>query len=444
VTVRATVVIVSWNGAALLRRCLPALRAQTLPDGATFDTVVVDNASADDTLSLLDSDFPWARVVRNSENLGFAGGNNSALRDVSTPFAVLLNNDAVPEPGWLEALLAPFDEAGGEQLAITTGKVLFAPRFAQLQLSTPGFSPGPQDTRELGVQVHRVELDGTDVTGNLLWDSATYGQEAGFRWTRPDGEILLPLDGEGPWKLSLVAMAERPKAMTLAWRGGTVSASIPAGEPGPVQLELPAGLPVVDVVNNAGGVFLDTGYGADRGFQRIDDGRYDSPREVFAGCGNGMAVRTEVGHEAGWFDEGFFLYYEDTDLSWRIRSRGWQARYVPTAVLRHEHAASSGENSELFTFHVERNRLLCLVTNATVGLALREVFRYPVTTASMVRHRAVSRAALRLRIRIMLSFLRLLPRALWRRARIGHAARTGRTQLQSLFTTYDSWLGGTD
>ena len=61
--------------------------------------------------------------------------------------------------------------------------------------------------------------------------------------------------------------------------------------------------------------------------------------------------------EVGLFDERFFLYYEDTDLSWRGRMRGWRYGYVPTSVVRHEHAASSGEGTELFRYFVERNRL---------------------------------------------------------------------------------------
>ena len=71
---------------------------------------------------------------------------------------------------------------------------------------------------------------------------------------------------------------------------------------------------------------LRDGSGADRGFQEVDEGQYDEPAEVFTACGNGMALRTAVGREMGWFDEAFFMYYEDTDLSWRWRSRGWSVQ----------------------------------------------------------------------------------------------------------------------
>ena len=119
-TALATVIIVNYNGAHLLPACLDAL-AEQADDVTTFDTVVVDNASADKSRELLARDYPWARVIASPTNLGFAGGNNLALRQVSTPYAVLLNNDAVPEPGWLRNLLDPFRQPGSHNVGIATG-----------------------------------------------------------------------------------------------------------------------------------------------------------------------------------------------------------------------------------------------------------------------------------------------------------------------------------
>ena len=87
-------------------------------------------------------------------------------------------------------------------------------------------------------------------------------------------------------------------------------------------MRLPAGTPAGDVINNAGGVVLREGYGADRGFQQPDRGQFDEPEEVFTACGNGLALRTDLGATVGWFDDDFFMYYEDVDLSWRFRARG--------------------------------------------------------------------------------------------------------------------------
>ena len=417
---RATVVVVNWNGAHLLPACLEALRRQTAMDAHVW---VVDNASSDGSRELLARDFPEVRVLANPDNRGFAGGNNTALVEVTTPYAVLLNNDARPEPTWLEHLLAALEADDG--LAAVTSKVVFAPRFLPLQLATTGFSPGVHDPRELGLRIASMSVDGDDVTERVLWERLTYGPEgegaARFRWTRPAGELLVPVEGDRDHEVVVRWAAETTKDAELA---GIMLPVTP--ELTDVTVTVPADTPTVDVVNNAGSIVFTAGYGADRGFQDIDAGQYDEPVDVFALCGCAVAFRTSAGAAVGWFDEDFFLYYEDTDLSWRLRAAGWGIRYEPTAVVRHIHAASSVEWSPRFVFHTDRNRLLMLVKNASAARALREVGRYPLTTASvgvralrearLSRRRPAVRPTL-MRLKVLLSFLRLLPAMLAKRRR---------------------------
>ena len=420
----ATVVVVNWNGERWLGPCLTALAAQRAP--FAFDVWVVDNASTDGSLALLERDHPTVRVLRNDRNLGFAGGNDTALREVTTPYAVLLNNDATPEPDWLERLLAPFDAPGAERLAAVTSKVVFAPRYLPLRVDAPGFVPGGADLRELGVRVAQVRVDGEDVTARVLWERLAYGPEgtgAGRSWwLRPSGELLLPLpDRDGPHAVEVRWAAERDKEVRLSWEGGSATLLV-----GPAMATASFSLDgaTVDVVNNAGSIVLTNGYGADRGYQEVDRGQYDAPEEVFALCGCAVALRTAAGRSVGWFDDDFFLYYEDTDLAWRLRAAGWAIRYEPTAVVRHVHSATSVEWSPTFVFHTDRNRLLMLVKNATPALALREVGRYPLTTGSIALRtvRTAARARVRpavrptlLRLRVLGSFLRLLPAMLGKR-----------------------------
>jgi GT2 family glycosyltransferase len=379
------VIVVNWNGERWLRPCLDALARQQTRHA--FDVWVVDNASSDGSVALLEREYPGVRLLRNAENRGFAGGNNTALRQVTTPYAVLLNNDATPEPDWLEQLLSPFLQRGGERLAAVTSKVVFQPRFLPLQLSTALFTPGGADPRDLGVRIGSVVVDGEDVTSRVLWERLTWGPEGEgkdrFFWTRPSGEMLVPLPSDtGPWEVTVRWSAERAKDVRLAWDGGEVTC--PATEKMREQsFTVPAGARSVDVVNNVGSIVLTNGYGADRGYQDVDAGQYDDPADVFAVCGCAVALRTEAGRQADWFDDDFFLYYEDTDLSWRLRAAGWQLRYEPGAVVRHVHSATSVEWSPTFVFHTDRNRLLMLVKNATWQLALRECGRYPLTTGSI-------------------------------------------------------------
>ena len=440
-----TVVVLNWNGAHLLGDCLRGLAAQDLPEGQ-LATWVVDNASTDGSLELLADQFPWVRAIANDSNDGFAGGNNLALREVATPFVALINNDARPEPDWLRRLLEPFSEPGAERLGAVSAKIVFLPRFLAVELATPGFVPGTLDTRELGVRVYRVTVDGEDTTERVLWDRVAYGPEGEgpgrFRWTRPAGMLLIPVDRdptqERPLRLGLRVAGETTKAVELTWSGGSGSGK---AEPEPVDLEVevPAGVPLADVLNNAGSMVFRDGYGADRAYQELDRGQYQTPEEVFAFCGGSVCFRTEALGQAGVFDDDFFLYYEDTDLSWRLRSLGWRIRYQPAAVARHIHSASSVEWSPLFVFHTDRNRLLMLTKNARASLAAREVLRYPLTTASLaLREVARARHARRrppvrptlLRLRVLGSYVRLLPAMLARRRRIAARASVDRKRLE--------------
>jgi len=84
-----------------------------------------------------------------------------------------------------------------------------------------------------------------------------------------------------------------------------------------------------------------------------------------------VLMRREYLESVGAFDERFFLYYEDTDLSWRGRLQGWRYVYEPRSLVRHRHAQSRGVGSKIFRFHTERNRLLMLAKCAPARVALR-------------------------------------------------------------------------
>jgi GT2 family glycosyltransferase len=106
------VIVVNWNGAHLLKTCLSSLRQQTWQD---FETILVDNGSSDDSLALLERDFPEVRVIALQDNLGLAGGTNVGIAATDAPIIVTLNNDTEADPRWLEELKRTLDahpEAG--------------------------------------------------------------------------------------------------------------------------------------------------------------------------------------------------------------------------------------------------------------------------------------------------------------------------------------------
>ncbi|MGH7776815.1 MAG: glycosyltransferase family 2 protein [Candidatus Dormibacterales bacterium] len=129
-------------------------------------------------------------------------------------------------------------------------------------------------------------------------------------------------------------------------------------------------------IQNAGSLMLSDGSGADRGFREADRGQYDRREEVFGACGASVLYRREMLADVGGFDDSFFMYYEDADLNWRMRLRGWRVVYEPAAVVDHVHAGTSGEWSPFFTFHVDRNRLLMITKNAPGGFVARAYVRF--------------------------------------------------------------------
>lgn len=98
------VVILNWNGAALLREFLPSVISGT--DPATATVIVADNGSTDDSLKVLSTEFPEVRTLAFDRNYGFAEGYNRAISALQDEFeyAVLLNSDVAVRPGWVKPL----------------------------------------------------------------------------------------------------------------------------------------------------------------------------------------------------------------------------------------------------------------------------------------------------------------------------------------------------
>ena len=106
---RVSVVVVTWNGRALLERFLPSVLAT---DYGPVEVVVADNASTDDTAEWLARTHPAVVVVRHTENLLFAGGNNAAVSHTTGDLICFLNNDVEVPPDWLGPLVAAFGDPG--------------------------------------------------------------------------------------------------------------------------------------------------------------------------------------------------------------------------------------------------------------------------------------------------------------------------------------------
>ncbi len=119
-TPSVAIVALNWNGREHLAECLAALAGQTY--GGPFQVVLADNGSTDGSVDFVRERFPSVRIVRADRNLGFAGGNNLAARQLEADVVAFINNDTRAEPAWLEELVAVLTQA--PDLAAAGGKIV--------------------------------------------------------------------------------------------------------------------------------------------------------------------------------------------------------------------------------------------------------------------------------------------------------------------------------
>lgn len=119
---KVSVLVVTYNSREFIKPCLDSVLLNTAAPG--LEVIVVDNASTDGTPEIVDAYAqrnPRVKAFPQQQNLGFAGGNNEAVRQASGEYLVFLNADTIVPPGWLERLLRPCyrDTSIGAVAAVT-------------------------------------------------------------------------------------------------------------------------------------------------------------------------------------------------------------------------------------------------------------------------------------------------------------------------------------
>lgn len=152
------------------------------------------------------------------------------------------------------------------------------------------------------------------------------------------------------------------------------------------------------------------------GHGETDRGQYDSPAYVFGACAAAALYRRAMLERVGLFDEDFFAYCEDGDLSFRAQLAGYRCLYVPEAVVHHVGSASTGGKRSAFATRLgSRNGLLLLVKNLPLPLVpaslpfilFGQILRLGLT--------ALSPATRRAHLEGLTGAWRLLPRMLEKR-----------------------------
>lgn len=99
---KVAVVILNWNGRKFLEKFLPGVVACSED---TAEIIIADNNSSDESLSFLESEYPWIRTIKLEKNFGFATGYNLALKQVQADYYILLNSDIEVTPHWITPVI---------------------------------------------------------------------------------------------------------------------------------------------------------------------------------------------------------------------------------------------------------------------------------------------------------------------------------------------------
>lgn len=300
ISMKLAVILVNYNGKDYNEACIESVRANRTDDEVRI--IVVDNASADDSLQVLRErygDKEQIELAELDDNYGFSYANNEGIRLAKAwgaDVVLLINNDTEVEKTMLAELLACAERHPDSMIV---PKIYYS------------------DARR------------------RIWSA-----------------------------------------------GGSVS-------------------PVVRKVRHIG-------------LNEEDRGQYDEEKRIFFATGCCLLLPMQVIDRAGMLDERFFLYYEDTEYSFRLQELGIDIYYCPQAVMYHKVGASSkGEDSPLCAYYIARNWLLCN--------CLHMGRRYPLFLAYYVVNRTVC---------CLLWLLRgkgALVRATWRGIRDFHRGKFGKS-----------------
>lgn len=252
-----SIITVNFNGAEHTIAMLETLKQVNYPNIEVF---VVDNASSQPYEEITQK-HPWVKFIRSDKNLGFAGGNNLALKEAKGKYCLLINNDTEVPKGFLEPLVEKLET--DEKCGCVSPKLIFH--------HTP--------------------------------DTMQYAGSFGFN--------------------------------------------------------------------------IYTGRAFARGSKEKDNGQYNGIELTEMAHGAAMMFRSSLLKEIGLMAELYFLYYEEMDYCQRIKNAGYSIWYVGTSTVFHKESMSTGKNSPLKTYYLNRNRLIFIRRNFKgVGKFISTLFYY--------------------------------------------------------------------
>jgi GT2 family glycosyltransferase len=184
-------------------------------------------------------------------------------------------------------------------------------------------------------------------------------------------------------------------------------------------------------IDSTGECYTTWGLPYPRGQGEINTSQYDADTAIFGASGGASMYRAELFAGVGLFDEDFFAYYEDVDLSFRSQLAGWKIRYVPEAIVHHRGGGTSSKIPGLVAYHTFKNLPLLLWKNVPLRLLPTVVPRFALCHAAIFG-RALSQGRGLWVLKGFVVALLLMPKKSLQRYQIQKTASVDASYIQSL------------
>jgi GT2 family glycosyltransferase len=329
--------VVAFESSRRLARLYESLCRELPHDD--WQLVVVDNSpqSSDDWIA----QYPHVHYIVRSDNPGFGVAANEGMKiahaDSRCSAILLVNPDAYLYPGFGESLPSTLAKANeGSALGALCPKVL------------------------LSASVYAIPLGNL---GNGIIRFMVTGVSSSIYSARGKQKDRVAPDSWSPWIVDLngylaveASEAEGLNSLPIVVQSDDSRLDIR-------RLKLDSGL-LRYRINNAGSSVFSTTTAGDVALGDLDVGQFDQEAEVQAFMGGAVIVLPRLLDQVGMFDESFFLYYEDIELSLRAGDAGLRFRYAPELVMLHDHSASTMQNPVLRQNAVDVSRTVFAMRTA--------------------------------------------------------------------------------
>lgn len=482
-----SIITVNYNGIRYLADLFNSISKLDYPK-ERIQTIMVDNCSSDSSVDFVKNNYPFVEIISMAQNSGFAGGNNAGFEAATGDYIALINNDCTVGPGWLKALARfAVEKSCVEKFGAAGSKVLFFYGYLIAEFSMPGnvsalisdiiINPdiSSEDANGDNLKMRSFFLSDTELlksdmaksikflkncqpagagkNGKPRYYRITNGAIIGFPivFSSNSTNIKLTADFENAQvsaegnpeiridiiKYENISHKQSPSAIMQPDNSlgepavigrKQVYSGLLRGETGLINIEiLKKDYDFRQRIINSCGLEINRSfYARDRGANTVDNGRLKNTEEIFSPSGSSFFISRKCLEDTGFFESGFFTYYEDVDLFWRARLRGWKMYFVPGSIASHHHCGTGTEWSKTFTYHVLRNRLLAIYRCGWPKLVLRSQAAF--TAALILGVSGLAKSALKgkrqhrpdiiIRFRIFFELFYLLPLHFFKRVKI--------------------------